>query len=451
MSLRPNMSRMCVITAFILIPAWLCRAQSRREQFEIETVPTQAPVAATFDLAAFESLALEHNPTLVQAGAQVRLSRGAALQAGLWPNPEIGYLGDQIGAAGTAGEFHGGYFQQEFYTGGKLQLSRAKYAQEANQAQIQVLAQRYRILYDVRAAYYEALTRNRRLSLARQLESTAEDGLKTVQELVNVGQANRTDLLQAQLQLQRARANAQMAERRYQGAWEELTAVAGTPGLAIESLGNDLERPDELVLDRQETLEYILACSPELQFARAEVRRDDIALQRERVEPVPNVILRTESGYNFESNDDVYGVQLGLKAPLFDRNQGTIMQAQAELSRAQAEVTRVELNLRQEFAQVFADYEAASISAKTYREESLPQASELYRLYLESFEQKRAAWPQVLDARRDYFEMLDDYLDNLLDARQAEARLTTFLLEGGLEQPQEPSPLGHRDATPRPR
>jgi cobalt-zinc-cadmium efflux system outer membrane protein len=445
------LQRIKAVVALILLQAWPCLAQSAPEQFEIEPVPAQASSETVFDLAAFEALALDRNPTLVQASAQVRLSRGAALQAGLWPNPEIGYLADQIGADGTAGEFHGGYFQQDIYTGGKLQLSRAKYAQEGRQAQIQIVAQRFRILYDVRAAYYETLVRERRLGLARQLAVNAEDAAKTVQELVNVGQANRPDLLQAQVQLQRARANVQMAERRYQGAWEQLTAVAGTPGIAVASLGNDLERQTEVILDRQETLEHLLACSPELQFARAEVRRDVIGLERERVEPIPNVVLRSESGYNFESNDDVYGVQIGLKVPLFDRNQGTIMQAQAELSRAQAEVARIELRLRQRFAQVFADYEAASISAKTYRDESLPQAAELYQLYLQSFEQKRAAWPQVLDARKDYFEMAEDYLDNLLDARKAEALLTTYLLEGGLDQPPEPSPQGHRDATPRPR
>ncbi len=77
--------------------------------------------------------------------------------------------------------------------------------------------------------------------------------------------------------------------------------------------------------------------------ARVGVARAQLALRRARVEPIPNVQLRAESGYNFESRDDVYGVEVGFRVPIFDRNQGTIAQAQAELSRAQAEVARVEL------------------------------------------------------------------------------------------------------------
>src|SRR5262245_11181912 len=50
-----------------------------------------------------ETMALRGNPTLAQAAAQVAASRGKALQAGLYPNPTVGYVGDQMGAAGTAG------------------------------------------------------------------------------------------------------------------------------------------------------------------------------------------------------------------------------------------------------------------------------------------------------------------------------------------------------------
>jgi cobalt-zinc-cadmium efflux system outer membrane protein len=73
----------------------------------------------------------------VQAGAQVQISRGKAIQAGLSPNPLDGYAAEQIGAAGTAGEFHGIFFEQQIVTGGKLQLSRAKFFQEARQAELQ--------------------------------------------------------------------------------------------------------------------------------------------------------------------------------------------------------------------------------------------------------------------------------------------------------------------------
>lgn len=46
------------------------------------------------------------------------------IQAGLYPNPTVGYSGNQINdGPGTAGQ-QGGYGSQEFVVGGKLALAR---------------------------------------------------------------------------------------------------------------------------------------------------------------------------------------------------------------------------------------------------------------------------------------------------------------------------------------
>jgi outer membrane protein TolC len=97
-------ARILAFAAALWVPS-TALAQSAPEQLpSTELVPPATAQESGWDLAGLETLALERNPTLVQAGAQVRLSRGAAWQAGLWPNPDIGYLTDQVGAAGTAGE-----------------------------------------------------------------------------------------------------------------------------------------------------------------------------------------------------------------------------------------------------------------------------------------------------------------------------------------------------------
>lgn len=418
---------------------------------QLEPAPPGAAQATAFNLASLEQLALARNPTLAQAGAQVQLSEGRAYQAGLLPNPQIGYSSQEINANGTAGEFQGMFVEQEIVTGHKLQLSRAKYTQEAKEAEIQTTAQRYRVMYSVRVAFYTALVQMHRMELQQQLARNAGEAAKTMEELVNAGQANRADLLRAQVALDRAQTNLRVAERRYQGSREELAAVVGAPEIAIGKLEGTLDFGKNEALDRSLALGNLLSCSPELQFAEAEVARDQIALQRERAEPTPNITVKAESGYDFDTGNPVAGVDVGLRIPLFDRNQGSVTQAQAELSRASAEVRRVELMLRNRFAQVFTDYEAAMLSAATFREDVIPKGAETYSLYQESFQNQRAAWPQVLEAQREYYEMIEVYLDHVLEARRAEALIANYLLDNGLQQPPEPSPMGHRDATPKPR
>src|SRR5262245_50743665 len=83
----------------------------------VPCVQAEPPPVSLTDL---EQMALQSNPTLAQAAAQIDASRGKALQAGLQPNPVAGYTAEQIGAQGTAGELQGGFIQQELVTAGKL-------------------------------------------------------------------------------------------------------------------------------------------------------------------------------------------------------------------------------------------------------------------------------------------------------------------------------------------
>ena len=72
----------------------------------------------------FEQLALSANPTLEQANAIVEQSAGQARQAGLMPNPTIGYQGEQIRGGSYGGGEQGAYIQQDIVMGGKLALRR---------------------------------------------------------------------------------------------------------------------------------------------------------------------------------------------------------------------------------------------------------------------------------------------------------------------------------------
>jgi cobalt-zinc-cadmium efflux system outer membrane protein len=345
----------------------------------------------------------------------------------------------------------GMFIEQEIVTGHKLQLSRAKFMQEAREAELQVMAQQYRVLHSVRVAYYNALAQQQRLDVRRELRGNSDEAAKTVKELVNVGQANQSDVLQAEVAAQRAKANLRMSESRYRSSWEELTAVIGMPDMPPTHLEGKLDFQNGKPLDRDATLADLLACSPELLVARAEVARDRLGVARERVESIPNLNVRAATGYNFETRDTVANVEVGVRLPLFDKNQGTIMQAGAELTRSEAEVSRIELALRRRFAQTFSEYESAMLLAKSYQDDVLPKAKQAYELYLDSFQKRRAAWPQVLDSRREYYDLYQDYLDNLLTARRAEAELAAYLLDDGLSQPAAPEPEGHRDSTPKPR
>jgi len=79
----------------------------------VEVVPQTAGLAVTntssLRLEDLEQMALAGNPTIVQVQANLRIASGLARQAGLYPNPTVGYYGDEIRGGYTGGGKQGGF------------------------------------------------------------------------------------------------------------------------------------------------------------------------------------------------------------------------------------------------------------------------------------------------------------------------------------------------------
>ncbi|MEQ8790415.1 MAG: TolC family protein [Pirellulaceae bacterium] len=418
----------------------------------IEAPPREAAQteAAPLTLHDLQSVALRRNPTLAQAHAIINAAQGMADQAGRYPNPTIGYTGEQIGVEGTVGEFQGGYIGQEFVTGGKLRLSRRKYLQRVRIGQSQARAQQQRVLNGVALRFYDALTAQHVVAIQERLLANAQDHVQTTRERLNLGQVNQAEMLQAEVEAQHDYLALLTAQRAALRAWRELASTVGSPTMPPMPL-SDARLGQSPLLDWDAALRRLLTVSPELIVARQEVEHDRIAVQRERVEPIPNVDVQASAGQNFETPNTVAGVTIGIELPIYNRNQGTIFQAEADLRRASAEVKRLELVLTNRLAERFQQYETSLARVKTYQNEMLPKSRQAHDLLLQAYNARRGTWMDVLTARRHVLELELQLAQETNMLRQSETLICGLLLEDGLEQPQAPLSGGHIDATPDPR
>ncbi|QDT44885.1 Cobalt-zinc-cadmium resistance protein CzcC precursor [Gimesia alba] len=416
-----------------------------------ESLPTPSSEHdVVMSLETLEQMALSNNPTLIQAMAQVDAASGAAYQAGLYPNPVVGYASDQIGIEGTAGELQGAYVSQEFVTAGKLQLSRAKWSQAACIAETNLSAQYDRVLNDVRIHFYKTLAAQQHVELQKQLLANAKDNMQTHKEMLNLGQTNMAGFLQSEVDLSQNQLNLQKAENNLERAWRNLMAMVGTPDLLRSTLSGSLE-PTEEKLDWDSAFHHLLQNSPELIAAGEKIHHDEITVERERVQSIPNILVDVDFGHNFETDNSVAGVTAGIALPIFDNNSGTIDQAQADLNRSRADVKRLELTLSMKLAEKYRDYQTAWQHIQAYQNEMLPKARRAHELLYESYFKRRAAWLDVLLAQRRSLELQQQYVDALLAYRETDIVIRGMLLTGGLTQPPAPLSGGHIDAVPKPR
>ena len=411
---------------------------------QITPAPQTINARPVMTLAVLERMALENNPTLPQASSEIEAARGRAKQAGLLPNPTVGYTGSEIsrGPIIRGGE-HGLFVEQTFPLGGKLGLSRQIFNREATQAEALRDVQRLRVLTDVRMLYYGALAAERRVDVRRNLTALGAEAVAVSRQLFNTGAADRPDVLASEIEARQLQVTLETAQNDRYRVWHRLAALVGDPSLITpRPLDGSIDTPvPELVRDA--VVQQILAQSPELKATRAAIERAQAALTRARREPVPDLVVRGSSQYNrelLESNGRPVGweagVDVGLTIPLFNRNQGAVAESRAELGRAEKELNRVELALQSRAADVFDEYLTNLRNAETYKREIVPRAEESYRLYLARYREMAAAYPQVLVAQRTLFQVTDDYINAAETAWMASLQLQGLLLEGGLD----PSP-----------
>jgi len=407
-------------------------------QVDFHAEPAVLPIASTrqpgaavdWSLPQLEQMALTNNPSVARAAAQLDALHGKWTQVGLLPNPTMGYAGEEMGDNGTAGK-QGGFVGQQFILGGKLRLNRAVVGQEVVHAEQLLAAQRQRVLTDVRVGYYEVLIAQRRLKLVRELVTVSNHAVEASKKLLVAKEIPRIGLLQSEVEAQKTEVQLRRARNNYVAAWRHLTSIIGQPNLAPQTLTGSLE-PGTTDLQWEEQLQRILARSPEMTAASADLERARWAVDRACAESRPDVDVQVAVQHNNENGETLTAVEVGLPLPLWNRNQGGIHQAQSEVTAAARNIARVELDLRQRLTAAFQQYADAKYQADQFSKEIVPKAKETFDLVTEGYKQAEIGYLDMLNAQRTYFETRLSHIESLRELWQAKLQIEGMLLDNSL-------------------
>jgi outer membrane protein, heavy metal efflux system len=398
-----------------------------------------------FTLDEAQRLAAESNPTLRQAEAEVRAAKARTQQAGLYPNPSVGYAGDEIRGGSINGGKQGFFAEQTIVTGGKLGKNRAVFESEAELAGLEEEEQRMRVQNAVKAAYFRVLSAQELLDTRTSLAQIEQNYAEVQRQLFNTGQADESEVLEAEVDAGRRLVSARIQENTLHEEWKSLAAVIGRPDLTQAVVAGDLAHawPE---IDEEQVLEIIALQAPAARIAKAAGDRAAAEILRAKSQAIPDLQLRGGLQYNNEPLGilpQAIGwegfAELGVQLPIFNRNQGNVAVAAADLDRAQFEKQRVALTLRERAATVVDEYASAKLLALEYRDELLPREQKAYTLLAEKYGLMLAAYPRVLDAKRKLFALHAEYIMALETTWITGIALQGFLLTDGLEAPSHPS------------
>jgi cobalt-zinc-cadmium efflux system outer membrane protein len=385
-------------------------------------------------------IALDRHPLLIQAQLEIEAAEGRALQAGKHPNPTITIGGEEIGKRGGIHSLP--LISQEIVTAKKLQWARAVAERELDQTFQALTSKRFALLTAVRKAFVDVAQSQRRSDVLRERDKEVAKALDEAKKRVKVLPEEGAEIipLTFQFELERIALDHATAQREYVAAWNRLAAVVGSPNLAAPESVSDPFRNrlpayaiDADAVKHQQMLaelrRHVLASHPEVRIAHIGIAKAEAALERERAQAVPNVTVGAGYQRNFNDRENQAMYQVQVPFPIFNRNQGGVRAAQAELGRAVAEVSRTELDLSQRLAAAYGDYATARLRAERLNslratsKKLYDQASTLY------FKAGKLSNLQVIQAQRQMIDAELDYLRAWGDAWRAAGEIAGLMLD----------------------
>ena len=159
------------------------------------------------------------------------------------------------------------------------------------------------------------------------------------------------------------------------------------------------------------------------------IERAQLAVRRAQVEPYPNLTVNTGYTRQGQNRSNDWNLGVTMPVPVWNRNQGNIRAAQAQLGEAIQEVGRVENELTTKVAAAFGGYAAARKRAERYRDAILPRAKEAYTLSVRAYQGGQFEYLRVLQAQRAVAEARLEYLRSLGEAWRAASDIAGLMLE----------------------
>jgi cobalt-zinc-cadmium efflux system outer membrane protein len=368
-----------------------------------DPTPAPGPDGNPLALADLQRLALSNSPLVRQAAANVEAMRGAAVQAGAYPNPTALFQQDTAGTGNPGGPgYIGGGVQQTIKTGDKLQLQRAAAAMDLRNAEAGLRRAETDLATKVRGGYFAVLTARENMRVSRALaDFTAEVYQIQVDNVRKAGTAAPYEPMQLRVLAWQARLNVIQARNRYVSAWKQLAAALGLPGMPATELAGriDVSVP---VYEHAAVLAHALREHTDVVAARNDLLKARFNLQSARQVPIPDVSLQVlvQKDYTVAPfTNTVYSVQVGVPVPVWDRNQGGIYQAQASAVQASEEEHRARGDLTGRLADAFERYRNNLDQLRILRDQILPDQVRAYRAVYDRYQKESpGAAPPIVSA-----------------------------------------------------
>lgn len=382
-----------------------------------------APSALTAEEAVREALVA--NRDLQAARLAIAAARGRRLQAGRLENPELELAYADDFAFESEGERTASVaFSQSFPVTARLSRERNVAAKDVEIAASEVRNFARELVAEVETVFYRARAWDERLAVNQELIDSVRAVEKATGRRLEAAEVSPAEV--GLLRIERLRLEQESVRLRQQAEASRATLARllgrDAPG-SLELVGEldpgtaPTGSPGRIRPDLEAASRGVERAEADRALARSEAWEDwTVAFGYDRERAVFDAPIGVEE-------DEFLGFGLRIPLPLWNRQQGRIAEAEAELRRARHARGALALRVDEEVRVAQAEFRALRANVDAYADSILPEASRTRELIERGYREGLVGIADLLQAQRQYNETRALYLTLLGDLRAASISL----------------------------
>ena len=412
------MRLLCACSTFILCALFLINSINAQDNKNGLTNNYQNLNQQAFDSEAITleeavNKAVLNNPELKILRMEVNALEAVKIQNGKSPNPEFEFEAENILGGKDFNGFSGSEItvkiSQNILLAGKINKREKVADQKISLAEWDYETKRLEIITSVKKAFQQANSSQLLIEKNRELIKISEEFISNLEKRVDAGKISPAEVSRARIIFNSLQIQLSRLQSQYDLAIAELESLIYEPNFQITSISGKLLYP--VSLPDYETLLQQLENNPNLKRFKSENDMQNAIFELEKALAVPDLTL--SAGYKRlnEANANTFLVGASIPLPLFDRNQGSIQEAQIRLDQKMNEYKSVKNKLIVRLNLLYKRFNTFLTIGNQLKETSIPEAEEAFRIIKEGNLVGRFAILDVLDAERTLFDLQNQYLN----------------------------------------
>ena len=373
-------------------------------------------------------IGLKNNPEVRSAIENISASKGRFWSGISLPQPEVGVSYEYAPVKSSLSNYSEKtvVMSQSFEFPSNYFLKGSKLNKEEEIAVYELNLTERSVINQVKTSYYKVLAKQYQVKSAEENLLISEDFSKKAAIRQNVGEGTNLERLTAKVQYTEARNNLEVVKNELTTAFAELNYSLG---YGEQSYDSQLALTDSLVfVDHKISLEKIFKLfeetNPQIKIAGLNYEIASVEKGLAWSSLLPNINL----AYFKQTRDGdagFYGASFGISVPLwfmFDQK-GKIQEAVANqlVSESELQLTKNEVVLK--FKSAFTDHENNLKQVKLYVNDILPQAEEIYRTAIKSYDAGELTYLEYLQAKQTLISSRNNYINILFNHYQTVFRI----------------------------